>query len=355
MAYKLYSWVDVEDVLFDLKHSWPDDLLYVSGYWSGFEVCIADYENFEVKSFFEEVFKEQIIKYNTWGYYINLEPYNNEERRLHFKFVEYNKNFQNLEKFRPVIRKSAIIWNPKYVSVENIYPLSKSSPKMFAFNSVVSCVGNTNRILALAKNGMLQNKRVLVVDCNFNWPTITRLLQSKLDMFDICFADFITLIHGDRCEKATSTINLISEKLQNNIVDGIYVLPAFRSKKLINTLTITPEVLIKNHKDPYILTNSLFNLGTLLNLDYILVDLPHGVSDISFCFTLDPRVQRVSIVSNKLYESITLKFIEELFNIIEPHKYHSIYYNQHTTINEGQCWDEYFESLDIDISFSEVN
>ena len=45
----------------------------------------------------------------------------------------------------------------------------------------------------------------------------------------VSYMDFLTLVHGDPDPEASNAIKLVANRLRDMLVDGIYIMPAFRS------------------------------------------------------------------------------------------------------------------------------
>jgi MinD-like ATPase involved in chromosome partitioning or flagellar assembly len=90
---------------------------------------------------------------------------------------------------------------------------------------------------------------------------------------------------------------LVADRLQSALVDGIYFLPSFRSNRELNSLEIRPEHIIQGAENPFLITQILAELGKVLAVDAVLVDLRAGLSEVSAGILLDPRVYRVFVTT----------------------------------------------------------
>jgi hypothetical protein len=113
----------------------------------------------------------------------------------------------------------------------------------------------------------------------------------------VCFADLLALAHGDPSPEANSAVQLVADRLQSALIDGIYVLPSFRSQSGFTTLKIRPEHLIEGSKNPFRLTEILASLGKAVGADVAIVDLRAGLSEMATGLILDPRVYRVFVTT----------------------------------------------------------
>ena len=90
---------------------------------------------------------------------------------------------------------------------------------------------------------------------------------------------------------------LVANRLRDALVNGIYIMPAFRNMDKFISLDIKPEHLVQGSKDKYILTRFLSRLGEELGVDFVIIDLRAGLSEISASLLLDPRVYRVLVTT----------------------------------------------------------
>ena len=94
-----------------------------------------------------------------------------------------------------------------------------------------------------------------------------------------------------------SVIELVADRLQNSTIDGCFVLPSFRSIERFQSLEIRPEHLIQASTDPYVLTSIIAKLGYRLGVDYCLIDLRAGLSELADGIILDPRIHRIFVTT----------------------------------------------------------
>ena len=202
---------------------------------------------------------------------------------------------------------------------EHPVPLEPDLPPVIAFHSFKGGVGRTLHALALAlaivkKGGAsagyvfgesgwggppssVEKSRVLIVDADLEAPGLSWLVSKKLPNPQVSFVDFLALVHSDPDPLASESIDLVADGLKDALVDGIYILPAFRSLSKFNSLEIRPEHLTQGSRDPFILTTMLSRLGKTVNVDAVIVDLRAGISELSSGLLLDPRVYRVIVTT----------------------------------------------------------
>ncbi|MEM1168180.1 MAG: AAA family ATPase [Cyanobacteria bacterium P01_H01_bin.35] len=302
---RLYTWVDVEDVLLQIKFDeLPKWLVFARCYWDELSIGISVGKIAEAKEWLEEVFEPRFRAGKTeemTDCFIILESIKGEERSLPICFEETDEQAPT-PKLIPSLSRPGVIWfdrQDKDIQPPEIFP--SDIPPVVAFHSFKGGVGRTTHALALAE-ALIQEKttkkrKVLVVDGDLEAPGISWMLEGRLPNPPISFADFLALAHGDSTPTAEEAIKLVSDRLKNSLIDGIYFLPAFRSTKKFTTLEIKPEHLIQGSENPFLLTEILANLGKALGVDMVIIDLRSGLSELATSLILDPRVYRVFVTT----------------------------------------------------------
>ncbi|AOW99225.1 chromosome partitioning protein ParA [Moorena producens PAL-8-15-08-1] len=309
---RLYTWVDVEEVLLrsQEQEQWPEDLVWARGYWDELVLGIRPGTQSSVKTWLQEVYDPRFQDNGQQGNdCIILESAEGNQRTLPI-ILEETEEEPPTPKLIPNLARPTVIWQrTQKLKAPDILP--DDLPPVVAFHSFKGGVGRTTHALALAQALINAKQQVLLIDGDLEAPGISWLLESRLPSPPICFADIIALIHGDPSPDAEQTIELATKKLQNALVDGIYILPSFRVNSRLTALAIKPEHLIKGHKNPFILTDSLARLGKALGVNVVLVDLRAGLSELAAGLILDPRVYRI-FVSTLSGQSIsgTAKLLE---------------------------------------------
>ncbi|NEO39814.1 MAG: AAA family ATPase [Moorea sp. SIOASIH] len=294
---RLYTWVDVEEVLLrsQEQEQWPEDLVWARGYWDELVLGIRPGTQHSVKTWLQEIYDPRFQDNGQQGNdCIILESAEGNQRTLPIILEETEEEPPSPNKLIPNLARPTVIWQrTEKLQAPDIFP--DDLPPVVAFHSFKGGVGRTIHALALAQALINAKQKVLLIDGDLEAPGISWLLESRLPYPPICFADIIALIHGDPSPDAEQTIDLATQKIQNALVDGIYILPSFRVNSRLTGLAIKPEHLIKGHKNPFILTDSLALLGKALGVNVVLVDLPAGLSELAAGLILDPRVYRIFV------------------------------------------------------------
>ncbi len=313
---RLYTWVDVEEVLIQALKGpdWPDWLVWAQAYWDGLTLGIRPEKEEAAK---EWLYAEFDPRFDKEKLVIKLESVNEDDVRELSVSLEITDEEVTSHRFKPSFARSLVI-RPFYEQ-EHPTALSPDLPPVIAFHSFKGGVGRTLHALALAfamvKKGRtttgyewgasgwgdrpapVNESRILLVDADLEAPGLSWLVSKKLPRPPVSFVDFLALIHSDPDPSASESVNLVANRLKDALVDGIFILPAFRSSNKFNSIDIKPEHLIQGSKDPFILTTMLSTLGKVLNADAVIVDLRAGLSELSSSLLLDPRVYRVLVTT----------------------------------------------------------
>lgn len=318
MVFHLYTWVDVEDVLLQKsqKIEWPEWLVWARAYWDGLILGISPGKIREASDWLSILFD---TRYDEGKNAIILESLKENQRELPVHFEETDEHVENQE-FIPTFARPTILYSNK--ELEHPKPLDKELPPIIAFHSFKGGVGRTIHAIALAMklSNDSNNKKVLLIDGDLEAPGLTWLLKKRFPNLDISYIDVISLIHGDPSPSTSDSIKLVAEKLENTLINNIYILPAFRSNSQFTSIEIRPEHLIKGSRDPFILTAKLAELGKALGVNAVIVDLRAGLSEMSAGLLFDPRVYRVFVTTLSSQSLEGTHILLELINSVAPPK-----------------------------------
>jgi len=312
---RLYTWVDVEEVLLQVQkdEAWPEWLVWAQAYWDGLTLGIHPDKSDTAIEWLYEKFDPRFDKKELA---IKLESVNEDKIRKLNVLLEETTDEVTSHCFVPSFARPMVI---RPYTQEHPKSLDPDSPPVIAFHSFKGGVGRTLHALALAlaivkkggtavgyvlsKSGWggppssIEKSRVLIVDADLEAPGLSWLVSKKLPKPPVSFVDFLALVHSDPDPLALESTDLVANRLKDALVDGVYILPAFRSPSKFNSLEIRPEHLIQGSKDSFILTTMLSRLGKALNVDAVIVDLRAGISELSSGLLLDPRVYRVLVTT----------------------------------------------------------
>ncbi|MCG5058148.1 MAG: AAA family ATPase [Limnoraphis sp. WC205] len=297
---RLYTWVDVEEVLLRLQEegNWPEWLVWARSYWDEFILGIRPGTKSEAKAWLNETYDPR-YRMNSDGEfpdgYIILESLREHERTLPI-LLEETEESPPTPRLVPSLARPSVLWQPTD-QTQHPESFSHDIPPVVAFHSFKGGVGRTTHALALAQALAEEKSKVLLVDGDLEAPGISWVFKRRMPSPSVSFADLLALAHGDPSPEAENAIQLVANRLQSSLIDQIYVLPSFRSTSEFTSLEIRPEHLIKGAKNPFLITQILANLGKVLQVDVVIVDLRAGLSELATGLILDPRVYRIFVTT----------------------------------------------------------
>lgn len=298
---RLFTWVDVEDVLLQERPNWPSALLDAEVYWDGLRLVASNDEKADVLGWIAETFEPRFEETGEDGASILLESSNGERRRLPVALEIAD------ETDRASVAPSDTGFEATFARPRRLVRAGGPSPApspledsdgvpVLAFHSYKGGVGRTLHAVALARWLARTGARVLLVDGDFEAPGITWHWASLATDPPVSYSDFLALLHADPDPLARSSILLVADRLRQYEDDGLLVLPAFRTRTRWTSLEIRPDH-VASPGDPFALTDRLARLGRACDATAVIVDLRAGLSELSAGLLLDPRVQRVFVAS----------------------------------------------------------
>jgi len=296
---RLYTWVDVEQVLLRMQeqNNWPEWLVWARAYWDELTIGIRPGTQAQASAWLQEVYDPRYRIHSqpeiVQGLII-LESLSDSERTLPI-FFEETEEQPPIPRLTPSLSRPGALWQ-RCQDIQRPDSLPEDVA-VVAFHSFKGGVGRTTHALALAQALTEDKHKVLLVDGDLEAPGISWVFARRLPNPSVSFADLIALVHGDPSPDAVDAVQLVADRIQNALIDGIYVLPSFRSTEKFTALEIRPEHLFQGAKNPFILTNILASLGQALGADFVIVDLRAGLSELSTGLILDPRVYRIFVTT----------------------------------------------------------
>lgn len=301
------SWVDVSRWLWECscqkanKDAFcpppPDGLVFARAYWDSLQLGIAaGTDQRTITQWLERCLESQ---WDNEAQSILLDggaP--GMDNRLPVEWEELSEeekqDWQDIP-FRPRFSPPETVHFPKKTP---LYPEKSHFPPIIVFHSFKGGVGRTLFALALTQAYAYKpkNKKVLLVDADFEAPGISFLFQERRPDIDFSLADLLIMAHGDPDPEASQALEKAAKKLAAQQLGNIFVLPCFRDMKGILSLEIRPDHLTASTvHSPFFLTELLSRLGEKLGVDVVIIDLRAGFSELSAAFLLDPRVNRVLV------------------------------------------------------------
>lgn len=292
---RLYSWVDVEDVLLRAQEEgrWPAWLVWARAYWDGLSLGVKPGQNGHVLSWLREQFEPRFHS----GEHPEIELESLPEKARRFPvWVEETDVVIPERRFVPTLARPSVLQEP--TGPPRLPALSDDLPPVVAFHSFKGGVGRTLHALGLAI-ALTRGKetKVLLVDADLEAPGLTWLFQERFPQPTVSLVDLLALVHGDPDPEAKDSISLVADRVREIQFDGIFGLPAFRAPSQFSSIEVRPEHLVQGAQDAFLLTSVLARLGHAVGANVVIVDLRAGLSEISAGLLLDPRVYRVLVTT----------------------------------------------------------
>ncbi|WP_160715076.1 KGGVGR-motif variant AAA ATPase [Chitinophaga solisilvae] len=292
---KLYTWIDIQDTIDSFFKEEENSLqlqnLTFRAYWDGLNISFSKPKSKdEIEGILESIFLSRFVKLDAEKCNILLEG----NRGFPVLFEEVIPDELELIPFQPTLSRAPIVASKETTNFSNRNANDK--PVFFAFHSFKGGVGRTLHAISLALN-LSEKHKVLLIDADFEAPGISWLTNKS-----ISFSDFLAMLHGDSGveDNYESIIKLTADSLRDDSTEdeNLFVFPAFRSLKSTSPiLEIKPEHIIKFNSNPFFLTDILVKLATELAVDFIILDLRAGISELSTSWFLDPRINKVFVTT----------------------------------------------------------
>lgn len=297
---RIYTWADVEAVLRAQleNNSWPPDLLSTSCYWDELRCGVRPgFDRDSVTKWIGSLVGPRLETVNG-ELNILLESLPDTPRKLPIVFEEVEAvDSQPLRlSFETPTKLVAQSQSPS--SSDSVTVHRQDDIPIIAFHSFKGGVGRTTLALSLAAELTTDGRmRVLLVDADMEAPGITFMLDERLPDPPISYADVLALAHGDESPGYEKSVTLCASRLRDSQIDGIVVLPAFRSMQAYESMAVRPEHLVRAAENPLVLSDILRRLAGAVGAGLVIVDLRAGVSEVSAGLLLDPSIRRVFVTS----------------------------------------------------------
>ena len=202
---RLYSWVDVEEVLLGKQQQgdWPEWLVWVRAYWGDLRMGIRPGTQEAAVKWLAEVYDDRFQidrELEMAEGLIILEAVSGNQSTMEVIFEETDEEIYT-PRLIPTLSRPTVLWPPRqYIELPEVLP--PDCPPVVAFHSFKGGVGKTTHALALARAyagyfPIRKKPRVLLIDGNLEAPGIIWSIEQKFPNPPISFADLITLAHGD--------------------------------------------------------------------------------------------------------------------------------------------------------------
>ena len=179
-------------------------------------------------------------------------------------------------------------------------------PSLITFYSFKGGVGRTTHlaayIFALLECAKDVGKpiTILVIDADLEAPGLTYWDKTAKQQPTVSFIDFLEAYHCSPLP-TEETLDLFAKEVKKSPkYEGesiFYFLPACLSDEQLLDTPILPENLVRSPGNGWNFGDAIHQLGSVLEADYVLIDLRAGISEISSPLIFDPRVQRFFVTT----------------------------------------------------------
>lgn len=285
---EILVWPDIDAVFRESmeRNQWPEWLASASAYTTGLSLdVVAGVSKKEVRNWLEALLGRAFVSDSESEWLVDLKY----GRRIPVE-VEYVPHLVKSQ-LRFLFDQSATIRRPEVVDLG--LP-GIGDPEVFAFHSFKGGVGRTTTAIAFAHEVVKQHAgKVLLVDADLEAPGVSFLIEERVPDFPVSFSDLLALANDGH--DYARACQIVADRVKSFSIDDLYFLPAYRSGGGLDEVGIRPEHLIKNARDPFVLSRLFSHLGRVLGVDAVVVDLRAGVSEIAAGLALDPSVKRVFV------------------------------------------------------------
>jgi cellulose biosynthesis protein BcsQ len=201
------------------------------------------------------------------------------------------------------------------------------SPCLVAFYSFKGGVGRTIHLAAhlfalLERSRELEKPiKVLVIDADLEAPGLTYWDRVERQQPTVSFIDFLEAYHYSSLP-IDQMLSLFAKEIEKSPkYEGrstFYFLPACLNDEQLLDTPVLPEHLTRSSEGEWTVGNSIHKLGQVLDIDYVLVDLRAGLSEISSPLIFDPRIQRIFVTTATEQSVAGLSLVLEQISRIAP-------------------------------------
>ncbi len=331
LSYRLLTWLDVQRVLLRETHhglSLPDQVKRMS--------CDSDALEIEIPAGatdVKEAVKQQLKNwFKAWyvdndnGGVIQLDI---NDGKLPIEFIDSSDPILPRRTIRPFWEDVAYLNGSELSSRFQLLPnpFQPSSPHLIAFYSFKGGVGRTLHmaayLIALIQEANRSSRpiKALMIDADLEAPGLTYWRDLNDQPISFSFLDFLEAYHyaqGDRDETMKFMAKEVRKSMKTFEHSTLFFLPACLSDHQLLDTPVLPEHIARGAGHSWGLSEAIFQLGSTLGVDFILIDLRAGLSEISSPMLFDPRIQRF-VVTTAVEQSIKgTKLVLEQMSHLAP-------------------------------------
>lgn len=251
------------------------------------------------------------------GYYVLLKTGN---ERYHLTLIQGGETEFGYNKISYPLWKDNL-----YRTKENSkYPeVWRNGPNLVAFHSFKGGVGRTTSMMtyvsAYLKSNEKKDIKVLLIDADLEAPGISFWL-SEANKPRVSFIKFLEALQYP-AKTTHEVIEYFSSELRKTSIDiggpkrQMFVLPASLHVNEILDMSVTPEHISKDRKNPWRLSDYIHQLGQSLEVDIVFIDLRAGLSELASPILFDPRVEHFFVTTVAPQSTNGMKYVlENIYN-----------------------------------------
>ncbi|OKH34500.1 hypothetical protein NIES2101_38840 [Calothrix sp. HK-06] len=212
-------------------------------------------------------------------------------------------------------------------------------PNLVAFYSFKGGVGRTLNTAAhlfalLDRAKELDNPiNVLVIDADLEAPGLTYWNAFEKQQPTVSFIDFLESYYYSPIN-IEDTLSIFAREVKKSPrqegESTVYFLPACLENEQLLDTPILPEQLVTSPNGAWECGNAIHRLGQVLEVDYVLIDLRAGLSEISSPIIFDPRFQRFLVTTINEQSVAGINLVLKQIGRIAPSK---------ASIDDGRYYD----------------
>lgn len=311
------TWLDVEraikSALMQSKKMLSN--IKLESYYNGADIYFKD-EKDSVIEWLNDILGARLLSDEN-GLYVILKAGN---ERYHIECIQEHDIDYSSEKVSYPLWKDNIYRNQDNDSYPNAW---ENGPNFVAFHSFKGGVGRTTSMMtyvsAYLKSNDKKDVKVLLIDADLEAPGISFWLPES-NKPTVSFIKFLEALQYP-AKTTTETIEYFAAELKKTSIDvggikrQIFVLPASLHVNEILGMSITPENISRDHKNPWKLSDHIHELGKKLEVDIIFVDLRAGLSELASPLLFDPRVEHFFVTTVAPQSTNGMKYVlENIYN-----------------------------------------
>ena len=305
---KLFTWLDVERVIRHETHMgmvFPRDVYRIDVFSDGVEIGGT------ISSI--EMIKEYLVEW--FGDWFDADS--NEialdigDARLPVELVYEEADHRLNREIRPLWQYVGDLPFKSDVVKDKLPNLSPprdwgSQTKFIAFHSFKGGVGRTTTLAAFLEaiiehsDREQKSSKILVIDGDLEAPGLTFWGNMVTNESTVSYIDFLEAVQYPPTSR-NDVVKFFASQLHKNSWNRggseIFFMPSCVSDAALLDMRIMPEHLAKGSSSSWLCSDAIMELGTQLGVDFILMDLRAGLSEISSPILFDPRIERIHVTT----------------------------------------------------------